>query len=45
MEGIQKRVTKLLKRVKDYSYCERLDKLGLTALRERWMGGNLKETF
>ena len=32
--GIQRRVTKLIKRVKDYSYNKRLLKLGLTTLIE-----------
>ena len=35
LDGIQKRVTKIIKRVKDYSYKERLEKLGLTTLIER----------
>ena len=30
LESIQRRVTKIIKRVKDYSYRERLEKLGLT---------------
>ena len=45
LEGIQRRVTKLIKRVKDYSYIERLEKLGLTTFLERRMGSDLIDTF
>ena len=43
-EGIQSSETKI-KRVKDYSYRERLEKLGLTILLERRIRGDLIETF
>ena len=39
------RVTKLIKRVKDYSYTERVEKLGLTTLLKIRMRDNLNETF
>ena len=45
MENMQRRETKVIKRVKDYSYWERLEKLGLTNLLERRKRGNLIETF
>ena len=45
LEGFQRIVTKLIKRVKDYNYRERLEKLGLTILLERTMEDNLMETF
>ena len=38
-------MTKLIKRVKDYSHRERLEKLGLTILLDWRMKGNLIETF
>ena len=41
----QKRVTKTIKRVKAYSYLERLERLGLTTLLERRMRGDLIEAF
>ena len=44
LKGIQKRGAKIIKRVKDYSYCERLEKLGLTIWLERRMRGDLIET-
>ena len=44
VNGIQ-RVTKIIKRVKDYSYKERLKKLRLTTLLERRIRGDLIETF
>ena len=31
--------------MKDYSYKERLEKWGLNTLQERWMRGDLIETF
>ena len=43
MKGIQRRVTKIIK--KYYSYRERLEKLGLTTLLERRMRGDLIKTF
>ena len=35
----------IIKRIKYYIYRERLEKLGFTTLQERWMKGNLIETF
>ena len=43
--GIQRSGTKIIKRVKDYSYSERLEKLGFTILLERKMRGGPTETF
>ena len=45
LEGIQNRVTKQIKIVKDYSYWERLKKLRLKALLERRMKGDIIKTF
>ena len=45
MESIQKRLTKLIRRVKDYSYKERLEKIELATLLERRMGGGLIVAF
>ena len=42
---MSKRVTKLIKRVKYYSYRERLEKLGSTTLLERRMRGDLIDIF
>ena len=39
------KMTKLIKRARDYSYRERLEKLGWTFLLERRMRGDLIETF
>ena len=41
VEGLQRKVIKIIKRVKDYSYRERLEKLGLTTLLEpaHWTSG------
>ena len=44
LEDIQ-RVTKLIKRVKDYSYGEKLEELEITTKQERRMRGDLIETF
>ena len=45
LKDIQKRVRKIIKRVKDYIYRERLYKLGLTTLLERRMRSDLMESF
>ena len=45
LEAIQRRVTKIIKRVKDYSYRERLEKLEFTTLLERRMRGDLAENY
>ena len=45
LEGIQRRVTKITKMIKDYSYRQRLQKLGLTTLLERRIKDELIETF
>ena len=45
LKGIQRRATKIIKRVKDYSYRKRLVKLGLTTSLERRLRGDLIETF
>ena len=45
LEGILRRVTKIIKIVKDYSYRGRLDKLGLSTLPKRRMKSTLIETF
>ena len=45
LEGIQRRVTKIIKKVKDYNHRERLEKLGWTTLLERRMKGDLIESF
>ena len=45
LEGIQRKVTKLIKRVKDYSYRNKLEKLELTTILEIRMRGDLIETF
>ena len=45
LEGIQRKVTKIIKRVKDYSYRERLEKLGLTTFLKWKMRGDLIWTF
>ena len=42
LQSIQRRMTKLIKRVKDYSYGERLKILGLTNLLERMRGDLIK---
>ena len=44
LEGIQRRVTKIIKRVKDYSYRERFEKFGLITSLERNMRADLIET-
>ena len=41
----KRRVTKIIKRVKDYSYMERFLKFGLITLLERKMTSDLIETF
>ena len=38
-------MTKIIKRVKDYTYRERLKKIGLSTLLERRIRGNRIETF
>ena len=44
--NIENGETQLIKRVKDYSYRERLEKIGLTTLLEKKVGrGDLTETF
>ena len=45
LEGIQQRVTKLIKIVKDYNFRQRLEKLRLMSLLERRMRGGQIETF
>ena len=45
LENLQTRVTKIIKTVKDYSYRERLEKLGLTSLQERRIRSDLIKTF
>ena len=45
LERIQRRVTKIIKKEKDYSYRERLEKLGLTTLLERRLRGELVESL
>ena len=43
--GHTKKSDNIIKRVKDYTYSERLEKLGLTTLLERRMRNHLIETF
>ena len=43
LEGIQKWGTKIIKRLKDYSYWERLENLGLIALLEIRMRSDLSK--
>ena len=38
-------MTKIIKRIKDYSYSEKLEKLRLTILLERRFRGNQNKTF
>ena len=45
MKGIQRNVIKIIKRFRDYSGRERLEKLGFTTLLERRMRVDLIETF
>ena len=45
LEGVQRRVTKVIKSLGDLSYKERLERLNLTTLLERRMRGDLIETF
>ena len=45
MEGLQRRLTKIIKGVKDFSYRKRLEKIGLTRLLERKVKGDLIETL
>ena len=45
LEGIQRRVIKIIKRIKDYSYRERITKLKLTSLQGRRITASLTETF
>ena len=45
LESIKRRVTKIIKKVKDYSYRERLEKLGLTTLLERKVRNDQIETL
>ena len=45
LESVQRRVTRLTFDLKDLSYKERLESLGLTTLLERRMRGDLIETF
>ena len=45
LECIPRRVTEIIKRVKDYSYRERLEKLALTILQERRLRSDAIETF
>ena len=45
IEGVQRRVTKQLSGLKDMSYPERLEKLGLTTLYYRRIRGDMTETF
>ena len=42
---IKRRGKKITKRVKDYRYRERLEKMGLTTLLDRRIRGDLIETF
>ena len=42
---MQRRERKIIKRIKDFSYSERLEKIGLTTLLERRMRDNLIEIF
>ena len=44
-EGIQRRVIKIIKRVKDYCYSKILGKLGLTTLLENWKRVDQIETL
>ena len=45
LEDVQRIVTQIIKKVKDYSYMERLEELGLTNLLERRMRADLIKTF
>ena len=45
LEGMQRRERKIIKRIKDFSYRERLEKIGLTTLLERRMRDDLIEIF
>ena len=45
LEVIQRRVTKMMNRIKDQNYWERWEKLGLTILSERTMRHSLIRTF
>ena len=45
LDGIQRRVTKLIKRVKDYSYGGEIGEIGLTTLLERRIRSDLIVTF
>lgn len=45
LEGVQRRVTRLIGDLKNLCYKERLEALGLTTLLERRMRGDLIETF
>ena len=42
---MQRRERKIIKRIKDFSYWERLEKIGLTTLLERRMRDDLIEIF
>ena len=45
LESVQRKVTRLVNDIKNLSYKERLESLGLTTLLERRMRGDLIETF
>ena len=45
LESIQRKVTRAISGLRDFTYKQRLESLGLTTLLERRMRGDLIETF
>ena len=45
LEGLQRRATKMIPRIKNLSYEERLKKLGMFSLRRRRLRGDMIEVF